>query len=348
MLVLAAVVSAHIAYGGDFTAPLQIWDSGWYLRVAAHFYPAVPPMAYGHLTYGAGAFEPVFPVLIRALEELSLPGLWAAFTVSVVSGAAAVVLVWYLARELCDDTTARRATVLFMVFPGMAIVWGLLYSECVGLALAAGCLLLLVRRRWLWAGLVGAAATATSALALPLALAALVAALGALRRGAPPWRALLAVVLIPAGFVAFAVGIGLYYHDLFFWWHLQHQAWGASVDFGRSLVVGLAHPARITSEGLGWLEWIGVLAVAGAVVALVRAKLAAPITIYCLGVFALLAFSASLGFKPRLLTWAFPCVIAVAATSRRRYCYALAVLFGCLLPVVFVVYTAFGNSVAQP
>ncbi|MGH9070767.1 MAG: glycosyltransferase family 39 protein [Acidimicrobiales bacterium] len=347
LLVLAAVLSSRIAYGGHVSIPLQLWDSGWYLKVAAHFYPAVPAMAYGHLTYAAGAFEPVFPVLVRAFEELSLPGLWAAFAVSFVAGAVAVVLVFYLARELCDERTARLATLLFSVFPGMAIAWGLLYSECVGLALAAGCLSLLVRRRWLWAGLVGAAATATSPLALPLALAALVAAVQALRRGAPR-RALLAVVLVPVGFVAFAVGIGLYYHDLFFWWHLQHQAWGASVDFGRSLVVLLAHPGRISAEGLGWLEWLGVLAVVGALVALVRAKLPAPITAYCFGVFALLAFSASLGFKPRLLTWAFPSVMAVAATVRRRYCYALAALFACLLPVVFVVYTAFGNSVAQP
>lgn len=270
-LLVADVLSAHLAYNGTLSGPLLSWDSHWYLYLAAHFYPAAAPMAGGRLTYGPGGFEPVSPALVRALGWLDLSGVGAGLVVSVVSGA----------------------------------------------------------------------------VAMPLALAALVPTLGALRRRDVP-RALVSVLAVPAGFVAFAVALGFRYHYPLFWWHLQHQAWGASIDFGRSLLCLLAHPGRMGLQGPGWLEWIGVVAVLGAVVALAPAKTPALINVYCIGVFVMLFVSTPLGFKPRLLTWAFPALIEVAVVTRERAHQALTIAFACALPLLFVVYTTLGNSIAQP
>jgi hypothetical protein len=207
VLLLADVLSAHLAYGGDLNGPLRSWDSHLYLQVAAHGYPAVAPLLNGHYTYSTAAFEPVFPALVAIVTFAAVPPVAAAVVVSMVCGALATVLVWRLALELTDHATAWRSAVLFAVFPGMGVAWGLLYSECVGLALAAWCLLLMLRRRWLAAGVVGLLATATSPMALPLALAALVPVVQSLRRHRFP-GAIVTVVLVPLGFLGFAAWLG--------------------------------------------------------------------------------------------------------------------------------------------
>jgi len=205
----------------------------------------------------------------------------------------------------------------------------------------------MLRQRWIWAGCIGALATATSPMALPLVLAALVAAFQAVRRR-ERLGALATVVLVPTGFVAYVGYLALRYHDLLFWWHLQKQAWGASVDFGRSLLNLLWHPWLGGYQGKGWMEWIGVMAVAGAVYALARAKLPALINAYCGGVFVVLFVSNSLGLKPRFLAWGFPALIAVAILTRRRGWQQIALLFAGLLPFVFLAYALNGNYMIQP
>ena len=202
----------------------------------------------------------VFPLLIR-LHGIARPlRLSEQRTfVSLVSGAVAVVLVWRLGTALFDEQVGRNAAILFTVFPGMAIAWGLFYSECVGLALVAGCLLLMVRERWVWAGVVGALATATN----PAALAPRAggtrthhpsAASSASYRGSLP-----TVVLVPTGFLAYVVWLGVKYHDTLYWWHLNHQAWDTSVDFGRSLLTLLPHFWKLGLPGPAWLEWMGAV-----------------------------------------------------------------------------------------
>jgi hypothetical protein len=346
-LLLADSLSAHQSYSANLSGPIRSWDSHFYLQIADHGYPAVAPVAGGHLSYSAANFGPTFPGLIRVVQWFGLSDVGGAVVVSVISGAVATVLVWRLGTALYDDSVGRKAALLFMTFPGMAVAWGLVYSECVGLTLVAGSLLLMVRRRWVWAGVVGAFATATNPAALPLVVAALVPAVDAVRRRRRP-GALATVVLAPMGFVAYVVWLGVKYHDVLYWWHLNHQAWDTSVDFGRSLLRLLPHPWSRGLPGPAWLEWLGILVVAGAVIALVRVKPPGLITAYCASVFVLLFVSDTSGFRPRLLTWGFPALIAVAAATRRRAWMAIAVAFSLLLPIVFVVYTTLGNTIAAP
>jgi hypothetical protein len=347
-LLLADVLSAHILYGLNLSGPLLAWDAHWYIQIANHGYPLRPTVASGHLTYNAANFLPFFPALIRAVETVGLSPAVAAFFVSVIGGAVATLLVWRLGIAAFDEHTGRVAAVLFAVFPGMGIAWGLLYSECVGLTLAAGCLLMLCKKHWLWAGLLGMCATLTSPMAVvPLTVAAIAVAFQSWRRraGSGP---LIAVFLIPAGFFAYAGWIGYRYHDALFYWHLGHEVWGTSVDFGRSLLTVLIHPLQQGYLGPGWINWLGLLAVAGAVAAMVKARLPAVLTVYCSAVFVQLLVTDVLGFRPRNLTWAFPALIAVAATTRRRGWVPLAIGFALVLPVVFLAYTTIGNTMGAP
>jgi hypothetical protein len=346
-LLIADALAGHLSYGTHPDGPLTAWDGHWYLSVAAHGYPGSAPRAGGHLTYGAAGFEPVFPALIRATEAVGFTAVQAALVVSIVAGAASVILVWRLGTFLFDEKVGSIGAILFAVFPGMAICWGMTYSECIGLALVAGCLLLMVQDRWFWAGVTGALATATSPMALPLVIAALVTVLQQLRRHEVP-RALIATTLIPVGFIAYVGLLGLKYHDTLYWWHLQHQAWGAKVDFGKSLLVLLVHPWTGGYQGKSWMEWAGLVTVVILVVALVRTKPPLLVTSYCVAAFALMFVSNSLGFKPRFLAWAFPALIAVAALARRRGWQPIALAFAVLLPIVFLAYASLGNYIIQP
>lgn len=347
-LLAADVLSAHVGYGSALSGPLLAWDAHWYVLIAGHGYAAHPPMAHGQLTYSAANFLPFFPLLVRAVQQIGFSPVIAASIVSWVSGAVATVLVWRLGAMAFDEATGRLAALLFMVFPGMGIAWGALYSECVGLALVAGCLLLLMRGGG-GAGLLGMFATLTSPMAVvPLTVAAAVATVQARRRGRSLAAPLSAVVLTPAGFVGYAVWIGNRYHDLFYYWHLGHQVWGTSIDFGDSLLHVLFHPLTQGFLGPGWLNWIGLAAVVAALVVLARFRLPSILAGYSLTVFLQLAMTNVLGFRPRNLTWAFPALIAVAAASRRRAWQPVAIGFAMLLPVAFLAYTTIGNTMGAP
>ncbi|MHB8189682.1 MAG: hypothetical protein ACYDHP_04530 [Ferrimicrobium sp.] len=346
-LLLADILAAHIGYGGNVSAPMMSWDSHFYVAIARNGYPVVSPVANGRLVYASGAFEPVFPALIYGAMSIGLSPVMATWTVSFLAGALTALVVWRLGTALVGEPAGLNAVVLFAVFPGMSVSWGLFYAECVGLGLVAGSLLLMLRKRWVLAGVLGALATATSPLALPLVAGPIVVIVQAIRRRQVS-GALWSLLLVPLGFVGYAAWLGVHYHDPLFWWHLQHEAWGATVDFGASFATILRHPWTGNALGKGWLEWAGITAVVGGLIALWRARLPALINAYVLGVVALLLVSNQLGFKPRLLSWAFPVFIALAATLPGRWRQILIVLFAVLLPVTFFGYVLLGNTVIQP
>ncbi len=341
------VVAAKRSFNGNLDGPILGWDAHHYLQLAASGYPVVAPRVDGQLTYSNGVFGPLFPWLIRLVHESSLPLVDAAVVVSVVGGLVATMCLWGLAASITDEATGLSSAMIFLAFPGMAVVWGMLYSECVGLALAIASLLLMLQRRWVAAGILGALAVLTSPLALALVVPALARALVELRRRQVS-QAWLSVAIIPTGFLLFAGWLAIRYHDALFWWHLQRQGWGTYVDFGSSFVHLLSHWSKIGGQGPAWMEWIALVVVAGGVVALVLAKLPLELNAYCAAILTVLVVTNNLGFKPRLLTWAFPMAIAAAVVLPRIARRALITTFLLLMPVVFILYTTMGNSVAQP
>jgi hypothetical protein len=95
------------------------------------------------------------------------------------------------------------------------------------------------------------------------------------------------------------------------------------------------------------MEWVGLVAVLLACAALHKAKLPGFITAYSLSVFVLLLITNE-GLKPRLLTWAFPALIAVAATMKSRSRQTLVTVFAALMVIVFFAYVLLGNTMIQP
>jgi hypothetical protein len=211
------------AYGGHWTITkfAGIWDGRYYLRVAEHGYPTTltqkPPLA---------AFFPLYPLLVRAAAPI-LGGNWAlaGIAVSLLTGAAACVAVGALARERAGDETGVRAGWLMAVAPGAAFL-SPAYAEGLAITLCAVALIMLDRRRWLVAGVIGALATATSPLALPFVAAAAWSAWRS--RQAQAWKA---PALASLGFVSYCLYLWAHMGTPFGWFDAERAGWaGHHVD----------------------------------------------------------------------------------------------------------------------
>ena len=209
-----------------FLQALGSWDGSWYLLIAKYGY--FPSAAHAAIAPGSAiAFFPAWPLLLRGVSALTgatpvVIGVALAF----VFGAGASVALWYLVRQLCDDAVADRAIVLWVFFPG-AVVLSMVYSEALAILLCAVCLLALLRRRWLIAGVAAGVATAVHPEALVLVACCLWAAGAAVWKDRD-WWAVLAPVLSLAGVLAFFSYLDHATGDFFRWYHVERTIWGGT------------------------------------------------------------------------------------------------------------------------
>ena len=337
-----AVALAAFAAGKPADRVLTTWDGRWYEKIADHGYPISVPQGEwaagtGHRVQSEIAFFPLYPLLIRLVDPV-LPGgsSTAGVIVTLVCGALATALIWQLTAWVADRETANRAAVLFCFSPG-AFVLSLVYAEALMLALGAGCLLALLQRRWVAAGVLAALASATRPNAAAFVVACAWAA-GAAVWQRREWRALVAAALAPVGAVAFLA---------FLWWHtgepgiyfrVQADGWGEAIDFGqRNLSVAwaflrapLSHPNRLV---IG----LSLLLVAGCVVLLLKARLPGVLNAYAFTSLALVLTS-HINARPRFVFVAFPLVVALAKWARRSAFTVVAANFAAYTVMLTVFY----------
>ena len=293
------------AYGIHWTATkfAGIWDGRYYLQVAAHGYPSV-------LTHDAplAAFFPLYPLVVRAVA-LALGGNWAlaGLATSLLTGAAACLAVGALARDRAGEETGVRAGWLFAVAPGAAFL-SPAYAEGLAIALCAVTLLLLDRRRWWAAGVVGALATASSPLALPVVVAGVWAAW---RSGEA--RALWAPVLAASGFGSFCLFLWARMGTPFGWFDAERVGWvGHHVD--------LFAPLRwfTRSPGISVVETVCFVMVVAGLWAMHRARVPGTWWAFTVVFVASVVFDGGMWLTPRLVLSAVPLVPAVAMASGGR------------------------------
>jgi hypothetical protein len=327
-----AVVLLAMWLGTRITPPLTMagatstWDGGWYLLVAGGGYPDAVPEEGG----SALAFFPLYPLLVRAFD--AVPGLTpigAALLVGGLAGAGAAVVVWHLGRSLLGAEVADRAVVLFAFFPG-SFVLSMVYAEGVMLLLSAGCLLALVRRRWLVAGVLAALATATRPNGVAVIGACAWAAMAAIR-SRREWRSLVAPALAPVGIVAFFGYLWARTGEATAWFSAQRVGWEERVA-----PLALVDDVRqAVEEPFGDVNNVVVvagaaLAVAGLVL-LVRARLPGEVVVFAAVVVGLALVSETLGPRPRFLLTAFPLFYGVAAAVRGTAATTLVAVLACAL-----------------
>lgn len=148
-----------------------IWDGTWYQRIAEHGYPLpVPRDADGDPVQSEWAFYPAYPFLVRAVMTV-LGTSWTATAplVSLLLGAAAVVVVHRLFSRAAGPRAALVGVVLVSVFPSSPVMQ-VAYTESLALLALAASLHLLLTRRYLAASVTVVLLGFTRAVALPFAL----------------------------------------------------------------------------------------------------------------------------------------------------------------------------------
>ena len=155
--------------------PFFAWDAGWYEDIATHGYAWSGKSA----AYQNPAFWPLWPLVLAALHAIApWPGVYRVLVVCVTVSLtlASAVTFHLLACASVSRAVARRATILYLVFPGMHY---LLRSYPAGLLNIGVCLVLLTlmrKRVWLssvLAGVLMAAGPLALSASITLAFAAL-------------------------------------------------------------------------------------------------------------------------------------------------------------------------------
>src|SRR5690606_27516848 len=150
--------------------------------------------------------------------------------VNALLGLLVVLMVGLLARTLFGIKPAERTMILMAMFPG-SFVLSFAYSEALLILLSAICLYFLYRRQWLFAGVVAALATATRPNGVAIAAACGVAALIAIWQDRE-WKALIAPLLAPIGFIAFQWYLRVHTDEDWAWFRVQTEAWAEGTSFG--------------------------------------------------------------------------------------------------------------------
>ena len=317
------------------------WDSAWYVSVAVQGYPATA-------LDERVAFFPLLPGVVRAVMLLTgMSPTAAGLLVATVVGAVATVLVWVLGRRLAGAPAADRMAALFAFFPG-SFTLSMVYAEGLLLVFALATLLALDSRRWVWAGVFAALATASRPNAVAVGAACAWAAYVAIRRERD-WRALIAPALAPLGILAF---FGYLYRrtgDPFAWFTAEREVWGERVDPTAQLDrigVLLDDPTSPLGALETWLPVVGIVVMLAGFVLLWRWRPGGAVVSYAVVASALVLTSATIGARPRMVLVAFPLVMAVAYALRDVWFAAvLALSAGCL--AVLTVLTV-ASTVATP
>ena len=323
VVTLLAASSQHVGIGTELTR----WDGRWYLDLARHGYPASLPGVPSTL-----GFLPGYAIAVRAVTALSIPMLPAALIVARLGGLVSALFVQELTSSWWGEDAGRRATILYSLFPG-TVVFSMVYSDGLFLALVTGCLLSLEKRRWVLAGGCAALATATGADGAVLMLACLVAALIHLVRtqawhNRRQWVCLAAPALAPLGLGTFGIYLWVRLGSPLASEQAQRRFWGNHI----SPVAAFQHYLlflRLGGHELNLLiGLLGIPFVVGTRYLLLRrrARPPAPALVWGFGVTGLSLVSAGLTPNPRMLLLSFPSGVVLARYSQGRRFWMIAVL----------------------
>jgi hypothetical protein len=331
VLIVAAWYLANAVYGHQMYWSLYFWykDAAFYGYLAQHGYPpasaAVPPNS----APSQAAFFPLYPaVLSLVLHAIGghHPAVAGVIT-QILTGAASAVAVWALGDHVFGRRVADRTVLLYCAFPG-AMVFGMMYSEPLAIALAASCLLATLKRKWVLAGLLALLAGAEHSTMIMLVPTLGIVAIHAVwtRRD---WRSLIAPVLAPLGFLAYMAYGAHRYHDLLFWPHIERAGWKERVDFGVHTFKMLTwqYPDESQYPLFYWLILVLFLVALGGIALLIASRAPWPLTLYSALVlvsifvtqvsikprFILTMVGIFLGYANKLPKWAFWPVLAVSA-----------------------------------
>jgi hypothetical protein len=183
------------------------WDSNWYRDIVTNGYESHGPDSQANLAYFPGYPMAMWPVA-RVLGDSALAGI----VVTFASGLAAAVAFQRWARVRLDPFTSRVAVGLLVLYPYAWYLYGAVYADALFLALAIVAFLLLEGGHPVWAGVVGALASATRPVGVAVAVGLVLVTIervGGFRRLGALRRADYGVLLSVGGIVTWSAYQGI-------------------------------------------------------------------------------------------------------------------------------------------
>lgn len=313
---------------------LVSWDAANYLHIAQSGYSALEPLYI--------AFFPLYPLVVRLVDILVSDLLSAALAVSLAASVVAGFFLQKLAALEFDDSTSQRSLWFLTIFP-TAFFLLLPYTESLFLALSIGAFYCARTRRWTEAGILGmfSAATRMQGILLVPALA-----YEAWKQKEKPTRAA-GLLLIPVGLLAYlalnawVMGDALAFtqvqstyfnHKAVAPWEPFFEAWKAMTGQLYNTGPNFSTPFVACFALVFTLACIGLLARSAG-------WLRGSYQVYAWStILSLLMFSGQISF-PRYLFGIFPFFFVFARyTAKRRWFYAVSVVFLLSLGVLFALY----------
>ena len=292
-----AMVDSPAGEGPGYLAALTNWDGQWYSRIAHDGYPGELPRVDGEVQQNVWAYYPLYPSLVRLVMALfHLPFAVAATTVSLVAGAAAMVLLYRLVERVGGRFNATTTVAAVCLFPA-APLFQAAYTESLALLLLVLCLTLLRDRRFGWRLVATTLLSFTRPIVLPVA--AVIALRGIVRwrgrRDEPVDRRELAGYALTAAYavVSFA-----------FWPAVTGVVTGEADAYFQT------QRAWILDESAGWPSWLAHALQPGQRVYAVLGLLA------LFAIVALVARRAARSWGPELRVWGPVYFLYVLGTTR--------------------------------
>lgn len=148
------------------------FDGRWYDIIATQGYYWAGPNVQSPVAY-----FPAYPLVLRVLHAItgvSVRLLGSLVTIACGAGMSVLLVRW--CRDRVSPATARAALITLLVYPYAYYFMGAVYADALFAVLVIGAFMLLERDHPIWAGLVGALATATrpTGIALVVGLVAVV------------------------------------------------------------------------------------------------------------------------------------------------------------------------------
>ncbi|HWR22186.1 MAG TPA: hypothetical protein VN366_01800 [Feifaniaceae bacterium] len=245
LLLLLARVAVYIAayavftlkngYPGGLVDTLSLWNFGdvpHYLGIADNWY-ATEGDARFHIV-----FFPLYPIVVRLLSELTQNTFAAGLIVSLLSTAAAGVLLYELALMDMDRAAAMRTVTLQMLLPA-AFLFNAPMSDGLFLLLSLAVMLLVRKKQYWTACVLGALASFTRVLGLILLVPVAVELIGdAVRhkKETGRWAGFFllrapALLLIPLGFCAYLAVNKSVTGDAFMFLKYQSEHWNQKLGW---------------------------------------------------------------------------------------------------------------------
>ena len=299
--------------------PWAHWDGYWYLSIA-HLGYAGRPLA--------AAFFPLYPYLLRLLDDSLLLGL----LFSVGCYTAGAVLLYRLAEAELSSSAAWGAVLALAFFP-TAFYYNALYPEALVLLLTVASFRCARQRRYAWAGILAGLAGFASVDALLLGIP-LLYYLWTRRERFARWLTLL---LVPSGVMAYMGLLQWRFHNALqfqtvqsYWGRALHAPWftlaQAVIQFRHYLPLALSFWRLYNTQqpvvSLSNVWNLVFLAAAIPLMVLAIRRLPAPYWLYSLGILLLPVVDPSAGVPlmsfPRLMLAAWPLFMGLGDWFSRR------------------------------